>query len=53
MALILENISKIVSLTETEKELFLSIIETQVYNANTILHYAVKSPNFIILSIPH
>ncbi|PKP18831.1 MAG: hypothetical protein CVU07_01115 [Bacteroidetes bacterium HGW-Bacteroidetes-23] len=40
MALILDNISKIVSLSEEEKELFLSKIETQHHKAKTILHNA-------------
>lgn len=40
MALILDNIAKIVSLTEAEKELFLSKIETRQYKAKTILHNA-------------
>ena len=40
MALILDNISKIVSLSEGEKQLFLSKIEIQHYKAKTILHNA-------------
>ena len=40
MTLILDNIAKIVSLTEAEKELFLSKIETKQYKAKTILHNA-------------
>jgi CRP-like cAMP-binding protein len=40
MALILENISKIISLTEAEKELFLSKIEIQHYKTKTVLHNA-------------
>jgi CRP-like cAMP-binding protein len=37
MTLILDNIAKIVSLSESEKELFLSKIETQHHKAKTIL----------------
>ncbi len=40
MTLILDNISKIVSLSETEKQLFLSKTETRQYKAKTILHHA-------------
>ncbi|WP_396149142.1 Crp/Fnr family transcriptional regulator [Flavobacterium sp.] len=40
MTLILDNIAKIVSLSEAEKELFLSKIETQQYKAKIILHNA-------------
>jgi len=40
MALILDNISKIVSLSEDEKEMFLSKIETKHYKAKTMLHHA-------------
>lgn len=40
MTLILDNIAKIVSLTEAEKELFLSKIESKQYKAKTILHNA-------------
>jgi CRP-like cAMP-binding protein len=40
MALILENIAKIISLTEAEKELFLSKIEIQHYKAKAVLHNA-------------
>ncbi|MFN3756181.1 MAG: Crp/Fnr family transcriptional regulator [Flavobacterium sp.] len=38
MALILDNIAKIVSLSKEEKQLFLSKIEMQQYKAKTILH---------------
>lgn len=40
MALILDNISKIVSLSKGEEQLFLSKIETHQYKAKTILHNA-------------
>ncbi len=40
MTLILDNISKIVPLSETEKQLFLSKTETLQYKAKTILHHA-------------
>lgn len=40
MALILDNISKIVSLSEAERQLFLSKTETRQYKAKTILHHA-------------
>ena len=40
MALILDNISKIVSLSKEEEQLFLSKIDTQHYKAKTILHKA-------------
>lgn len=40
MTLILDNISKIVSLSEAEKQLFLSKTETRQYKAKTILHHA-------------
>ena len=40
MTLILDNIAKIISLSEAEKELFLSKIETKQYKVKTILHNA-------------
>lgn len=40
MTLILDNISKIVPLSEAEKQLFLSKTETRQYKAKTILHHA-------------
>lgn len=40
MALILDNISKIVSLSKEEEQLFLSKIDTHQYKAKTILHHA-------------
>jgi CRP-like cAMP-binding protein len=40
MALILDNITKIVSLSEGEKQLFLSKVEIKHYKAKTILHNA-------------
>lgn len=42
MALILENIAKIVSLSEKEQSLFLSKVEIQNHKAKTILHNAGK-----------
>ena len=40
MALILDNISKIVSLSKDEEQLFLSKVKIQHYKAKTILHQA-------------
>lgn len=42
MALILENIAKIVSLSEKEQSFFLSKVEIQNHKAKTILHNAGK-----------